>query len=389
MINHPAILRSRAVPTPAPAKGGLSRRAALRLLGGATAGLALAACTTRSNAPRVVLYSSVDDHLLRELIPLYEAASGVRVDVVGDTEATKSTGLAERVIAERARPRADVWWSSEPFFSIRLAREGLLEPGAAQVALSRAADRWPAGMLAGDGSWAGFACRARVIVYRTSRVPVGTLPTRLAALTNPAWRGRVAIARPEFGTTRGHLAALIEQDGPDAVEAWLRALVAGGLRVYSGNSSVVRAIAQGEADVGLTDTDDVWAGQRNGWDVAAAFEEADPASLSSGLMPGPRSGEGAGRLLGSHGPLILPNTAGLIRGGPNPTEGRRLLEWILGGAPERSLAMSESRNYPVHPDATDITIDPPLPAAAWRPDLERVADHLDEAAAMAARVLDG
>lgn len=323
-----------------------------------------------------MLYSSVDDVLLREIIPVYEAESGVRVDLVGDTEATKSTGLAERVIAERAAPRGDVWWSSEPFFSIRLTREGLLVAEGARDALTVP---WPGGLMAADGSWAGLACRARVLVYRRSRVPEGEVPRTLDELAEDRWRGRVAMARPEFGTTRGHMAALVEADGLEAVESWLRAMKASGLKVYSGNSTVVRAVAQGEADVGLTDTDDVWSGQRNGWDVEAAYE----AVMGGGALAAGTAGR-----LGSRGPLVLPNTAGLIAGGPNVGEGRRLLAWILGGEAERRLARSESRNMPVHPAVSAEFPELVLPGG-WRPDLERVTDHLDEAATMAARVLDG
>lgn len=409
------------VPDPGPAAAAiapttmrtpLSRRTALRAFAAGALTASIPSCARRTRSPRVVLYSSVDDHLLRELVPLYEAATGVGIDLVGDTEATKSAGLAERVIAERARPRADVWWSSEPFFTIRLAREGLLEPGAAREALGQGvASVWPEGLLAGDGSWAGFACRARVIVSRTSRVPASEVPTRLDALTDPRWRGRVAMARPEFGTTRGHLAALIEHNGPEATEAWLRAMKANGLRVYSGNSTVVRAVAQGEVDLALTDTDDVWSGQRNGWDVEASFEADDgaappaapgaadrgsarPVPTDGAVDPGrgaqsgdqgPRNGD---QRIASLGPLVLPNTAGLVRAGPNAAQGRRLLAWILGGQAERVLAQSESRNMPVHPDVAGEFPDLAM-GAAWRPDLERVADHLDAAAEMAARVLDG
>jgi iron(III) transport system substrate-binding protein len=77
----------------------------------------LAVCTlacSRQPPPggEVVLYSSVDDFLLREVVAAFEAESGVRVRLVGDTEATKTTGLVERLLAERGRPREDVWWSS-------------------------------------------------------------------------------------------------------------------------------------------------------------------------------------------------------------------------------------------------------------------------------------
>lgn len=354
----------------------ISRRSAL---GAIAASLALPACAHRAAGPRVVLYSSVDDYLLREIVPAYEAASGVRVDLVGDTEATKSAGLAQRLTAERARPRADVWWSSEPFFTIRLTREGILEPGAAAHALGHNASRWPHALVADDGAWAGLACRARLLVRHGTRITQDQAPTSLADLTDPRWRARVGIARPEFGTTRGHIAALMLHEGPQRVESWLRAMVANRVRVYAGNATVVRAVAQGEIDLALTDTDDIWAGQRNGWDVQPAFERIDPDADA----PAPPTPDAP---LRSFGALILPNTAGLVRNGPNPDEGRRLLAWILGGEAERFLARSESANIPVHPDVAPefqhLAIE-----HAWRPDLERVADLLDDAATMAARVL--
>ncbi|QKK07176.1 MAG: hypothetical protein HND58_02715 [Planctomycetota bacterium] len=108
----------------------------------------------------MVLYSSVDDFVLRDVVSAFEAESGVKVRLLGDTEATKTTGLLERLIAERDEPRADVWWSSEPFGTIRLAGMGLLAPaGITPPEITDAALR---GRLdAADGSWFGFALRAR------------------------------------------------------------------------------------------------------------------------------------------------------------------------------------------------------------------------------------
>ena len=77
--------------------------------------MSIVACDRSAPAPTVTLYSSIDGTILREVVAAYEAETGVTVNVLGDTEATKTTGLVERVLAERDRPRADAWWSSEPF----------------------------------------------------------------------------------------------------------------------------------------------------------------------------------------------------------------------------------------------------------------------------------
>ncbi len=330
----------------------------------------LSACERGAPAPespRVVLYSSADDYVLREVVADFERETGIEVLLVGDTEATKTTGLVTRLLAERDDPRADVWWSSEPFGTIALAREGVLDTGTAGILGDRRA-AWPARLVAPDGSWVGIAQRARVLGYSTARVPEP--PGALAELTSPEWRGRVGIARPQFGTTRGHMAMLVRAWGADAFEAWLAALRDNGVRVYDGNATVVRKIAEGEIDVGLTDTDDVWVAQRNGWDVGYMFEATEPASAATF----------------SPGPLLIPNTVSIVRGGPNPDAARRLAEYLILGPAERVLRASDSRNYPVKPEVAPNAAAPRPESPASIP-LDDIADRVDDAMAICERVL--
>ncbi|MBL9030396.1 MAG: ABC transporter substrate-binding protein [Phycisphaerae bacterium] len=300
-----------------------------------------------SRQPEVVLYTSCDDYLLREVIPAFEAKAGVRVRVVGDTESTKTTGLVQRVLAERDRPRADVWWSNEPFGTIRLDGEGLLARPARPIA--GGADR-AAWLIGPEGRWHGFALRSRAIVYNTKRVQ--DPPRDEATLSDPAWRGRIGMARPQFGTTRGLLGHLWHTMGREGFEGWARGMKANGVRVFDGNSAVVRAVAEGVVDVGLTDSDDVHAGIREGWPVAMVVGEAS---------------------------LLIPNTAGLVRGGPNSASGATLLEFLLGEEVERMLARSDSRTMPARLGLAEEFADNALPA---RPaDLAAVAGSADAALA--------
>lgn len=326
---------------------------------------ALAACGRADpERPTVVLYSSVDDHFLRQVVEAYEARSGVDVQLVGDTEATKTTGLVQRIIAERESPRADVWWSSEALGTIKLADEGLLapyEPGGIEG--------WPEGLRAEGNLWHGLASRARVIVYNTAKLAEADVPRTLAALADPEWRGRVGMARPQFGTTRSQMAALLADAGPETYRAWLEAMKANGLKLYDGNATIVRAVAQGEIDIGLTDTDDVWAGQRNGWPVAMVFEAADP-----GASPP------------SRGPLLMPNTVAMVRGAPNPEQAGRLIDFILSEQTERLLAESESRNLPARPELAAQFPQNAVPDP-WVVDWRAIAEATPEAMRIAEEVL--
>ncbi len=295
----------------------LTRRDAIKVFGGAAAAMgvtALAASCTRkppaANTGPVILYTSADPGVVQQVVDAFTKATGFAVSVVTDTEATKTAGLVQRLVAERASPRAEVWWSSEVMGTMGLAREGLLMPTPANGPM-----------------WQGFAERARVIVYSDSRVPKDKVPKTLEDLTTFEPKGRIAMAQPQFGTTRTHFAVLVATLGPDRAKDLLTRLKPT-IRLYPGNSSVVKAIAEGEADAGLTDSDDVWAGQANRWNLGAEF--------------GIATGEGnAGKA------LLIPNTVGLIARIARPREQAMDLATFLASTQcERILAQSESRNYP-------------------------------------------
>ena len=72
------------------------------------------------------------------------------------------------------------------------------------------------------------------------------------------------MANPQFGTTAAHFQALRQYWGEAKWESWCRALAANRPLLVDGNSVVVKFVAQGEALVGLTDSDDIADGQLKG-----------------------------------------------------------------------------------------------------------------------------
>src|SRR5436190_9842630 len=101
-------------------------------------------------AKEVVLYTSVDEPVAKPIVDEFTKRTGIKVILQTDTEASKTAGLVERLRAERANPRADVFWNNEPFHTINLAEEGVLAaydaPGAKDVleAYKDPAHRWAA-----------------------------------------------------------------------------------------------------------------------------------------------------------------------------------------------------------------------------------------------------
>ena len=240
----------------------------------------------------VVLYCSVDQTIAEPIIAEFERQTGIKVLARFDTEASKTVGLVQRIRAEAASPLADVFWSGEIFHTIRLAREGLLAPYNGD-----ATKNWPGRFADADGKWYGFALRARVIAYNTNRVSADDAPSRLEDVLDSKWKGRLVMATPEFGTTGGDVASWFAHYGLDRAQEILHALKANEVRLVAGNSTAVRMVATGQADVCFTDTDDVYAAQRNGWPVAMNYLD--------------QAGEG---------PLAIPNTAAVIKGAAHPKE---------------------------------------------------------------------
>lgn len=350
------------------------------IVGACVAAMALAGCdpikpqASPEQVRRVTLYTSTDAPLLPPILDRFMAESGVRVDAVTDTEATKTTGLVERLLSERSSPRADVWWSNEASGTVALARAGVL------VAFDEEPS-WPAEWRGPGGLWHGFSLRARVIATNTKRVAPAEAPTALADLLAPRFKGRIGMARPQFGTTRSQVAALVAMHGEQATRAFLAALKSQGVRLYNGNSAVVRALANAEIDAGLTDTDDVIAGQREGWPVACRFERVDGPDGPEGAVAAPG--------LRSLGPLAIPNTVALVRGGPHPEAAAMLVRFLLSASTEEMLARGESRNVPVR-----ATLAASLPASLGvsaipspaRVTPEQVADAMGDADRIIAEV---
>jgi iron(III) transport system substrate-binding protein len=271
-------------------------------------------------AEQVVVYTSVDQVFSEPVLREFERASGIDVRTVFDTEEAKSTGVVNRLLAEAAHPQADVFWSGDPVRPFLLIERGLVEPYAAPNA-----GGIPLNLRAADGSWTGFAARARVLLVNRDRVASSETPRSLLDLANPRWRGQAAIANPLFGTATMHVAALFVAWGEERARAFLNELKANDVQIASSNGEVKRLVVSGEVAFGLTDTDDAHEALAEGAPVEVVYPDQD------GI-----------------GTLVMPTSVVLMRGGPHPDAGRRLVDFLLAPEVEERLAASAA-HMPLRP----------------------------------------
>ena len=233
------------------------------------------------SSTEVVAYCAQDQVYAEPLFHDFEKQTGIKVLTVYDNEAVKTVGLANRLLAERHHPQADLFWGNEEMRTRQLAAQGVFRE---------------------TNGWAAFGYRSRRIVVNTNRLSIATAPRSLFELTNAAWHGKVALAYPQFGTTATHFHALRQLWGDTAWQSWCRALAANKPSLVDGNSVVVKFVGQGEALLGLTDSDDIADAQREGLPIAAL----------------PMTGE----------TLLIPNTVGITRRAPHPGAAERLFEFL-------------------------------------------------------------
>ena len=315
--------------------------------------------------PPLVVYVSADEYVARPILESFSTRTGIPVHLVGDTEATKTTGLVDRIRAEQNMPVADVFWSSEAFMTIQLAQEGLL-----QAHHSPVANAWFTDWRDSDSRWFGFSPRPRVLVYDPARLKEAEVPTSLQSLSETRWGDEIVMADPRFGTTGGHLAALQvwyrTQGDRHSYQQLLNALAENGIRVLpGGNAAVVDEVRSGRALLGMTDADDVRAANRLGAEL--------------GMRPvGPVDGIGT---------FLMPNTVALVAGSDHPRAGE-LVDFLLSEEVARHLAESPSGNIPLAPevalDYPDLIVPPTMPV-----DYNQAALAYPEAVRTAVMVLRG
>lgn len=289
--------------------------------------LALALCGCpggEQGAPtrQVVVYCALDRGFAQPVLDEFQRETGIEVLPKWDAEATKTVGLVKAIQAERDRPRCDLFWNNEVAHTVLLADEGLLQPHA-----SPNASAIPAEAKDPRGLWTGFAARARVLIVNTDLVPEADRPRGIAALADPRWKGRCGIAKPLFGTTSTHVAAMFARD-PAAAKAWLDAIKRNDVVVCAGNASVKDRVASGELAFGLTDTDD----------VNLAVLDRRPVAV---VFPDQAEGE--------MGTLMIPNSLAIVAGAPHLAEARQLVDWLLRPEVEARLAASRSAQVPLRP----------------------------------------
>lgn len=327
--------------------------------------VALSGCVPRAEN-EVTLYAAADREFATPILDGFERSKpDVSIVRQYDIESSKTLGLVARIEGEAKNPKCDCFWNNEIMHTLRLQKKGLLQSRRWPIP-----DTWPKAYRSSDGTWVGFAARARVLLINKQKLPDPLVwPQSVLELASPKWKSRCGLAFPIYGTTATHMAVLAShaeivrsqnQESPWMANThldwsrWIEAVKSNAI-VLAGNKQVAIAVGRGDLDWCLTDTDDAMIEKESGQPVELVFPD-----------------QGVGEI----GTLFIPNTLAVLRNAPHPVAAAELANYLIGEKVESRLVMSDGAHFPIWPTSTESSRAAPGAPIRWAEvSFEKAADR--------------
>ena len=137
-------------------------------------------------------------------------------------------------------------------------------------------------------------------------------------LAAPKWKGKLCLRTSKKVYNQSLTAMFMETFGKDRTEAIIRAWVANlATKVFPNDTSVLKAIAAGQCDVGIVNSY-----------YFARLQNKDPKIKVKLFWPKAKN-------KGTH---VNVSGAGLVNHGKNPVEAQKFLEWLSGAEAQKIFA---------------------------------------------------
>ncbi|MBY4597809.1 extracellular solute-binding protein [bacterium BD-1] len=285
-----------------------------------------------AQAAELVVYTERREPLVKPLFERYEKETGTTVRLLSDGAPV----LIERIAAEGANTRADIFMAVDAGNLWQAAERGLLAP--TRSAKLEAAI--PANLRDPQGRWFALSQRARTLVHSTERVKPAELSS-YEALAAPQWKGRLCLRSSKKVYNQSLVATMIERLGAERTEQVVRGWVANlATAPFADDTLLAKAIAAGQCDVGIINTYYLGRLQHDEPGFPVQVFWADQA--------------GAGAHVNISG-------AGIVAASKNKAAAQAFLEWLASPAVQADFA---SVNFEI-PASPGVALDPVV--AAWGP----------------------
>ena len=263
----------------------------------------------------LTIYSGREEEYVEGLFEDFENAEGIDLEVrYGD-----SAELAATLAEEGEASPADVFFAQDAGSLGAVAGAGLFAEIDEEV-LGSIDERF----RSPENLWVGTSGRARVAAYNTEALAAEDMPDSVLDFAEPEWAGRIGFP-PTNSSFQAFVAAMILLEGEATTTEFLEGLVANEPLLYEDNEATLRAVADGEVEVGLVNHYYLYEVAAEEGDIPVAnhfFDGGDP-----------------GALVNAAGVGILATTDG-------PDVARRFVEYVTG-EPGQTYFPEATHEYPV------------------------------------------
>lgn len=282
--------------------------------------VAVSGCSPKKEDKTVTVYVSEDQVFSEPILKAFEKETGIHVNALYDTEESKSTGVMNRLIAEKENPRADVYWANEPIRAEVLRQKGILTPYQ-----SPNSQGIPDIFVQKEYYWTGFSARVRLFLVNDSLKDIQ--PESILSYTDELFKAKAVIANPLFGTTTAHIAALFTLRGEEKAKQFLEDMKKNEVAISTSNGESADLVAKSEYLFALVDSDD----------AVSRIRQKKPVYI---VYPDQKEEQ--------PGAFVVPNAVMMIKGAPHPTAAKKLIDYLLSKETERKLALADCAQIPLH-----------------------------------------
>jgi iron(III) transport system substrate-binding protein len=270
-------------------------------------------------AETVVVYSAISTKVMQAFTDGFRKKEpGIEVQVI-----SAGTGeLLSRIKAERNNPRGDVF--AGPDTDVFDGSADLYANYASKEAagFDKAAQH-------PEGKYYGLSTNFQVMMINTKLMPLDKAPKTWADLAKPEFKGKVLMANPaQSGSAFSQLHQIVGLYGWDVMDKIIQ-----NATFVSSSKLAFQNVAKGEIPIGLTSEFNVVQSKEEGFPVEAIYP--------------------------TDGTALINDANGLIKGGPNPANAQKFLDYINSKEAHEMLVSIDKRRSA----RKDVTPPAGLPSA--------------------------
>ena len=192
----------------------------------------------------------------------------------------------------------------------------------------------PENLRGPNNEWIGIAKRARVVFYNPKKVSIDEInDLSYEDLSNPKWKGRIAIRSSNNMYNQSLVASLISNHGIDSTEIWAKGFTSNFARKPQGNDRAqIIAVANEEADLAIANSYYIGL-MLSGIKGSNQLEAAKKVKIH---FPNQNN-------RGTH---INISGAGILKNSPNYKNAIKFLEFLLSEEMQKHI-VNNSYEYPI------------------------------------------